>query len=485
MTSSHYRKSIKKRHRIICLLLVISLLISVTGCNKDISSSIALFSHLLFISESEVSFQSSKVGEGDIIEFGYYNSEPLEWIVLKINDGKMLVLSKYGLFGDDIDHRSFSDIIDGGYSWNTSVAREFLNSDDLIWSLFTENEQALILETAIETDANPFYESSGGKTSKDRLFLLSLFDVVESFETTEDAKCTQPDGDECSWWLRTPGSYERSMIYVDVNGLPNVEGISCLSDKTQDVFDGFNLVQRSSVLTLRPAMWVALDDYDPKNDTEYEDYEEEFFDKNYSHESTTASTTGTDNVSSHFNNVTVGSTIQIGAIDGQRLEWTVLDISGDKALVLCNYGIAYTYLNRDNRTFTWETCDVRENMNKDAFLNQIFSPYEQKLIVPTELKNYNNPDYKTNGGNDTTDKLFLLSVDEVFKYFNSSTYTRCQAGRFIQQDEYVDWYWWLRTPGYTSNMACFVGPDGIVNTGGAYANDPDALIRPAMWVKIS
>lgn len=461
------------KKKIISVLLSVIFALSLTGCSKGSSASVAFFSYALLNIDREVKFNSSKLDEGDTIRLGYYDSKPLEWIVLRIEDDKMLVLSKYGLFGEDNEHRGFGNTLDREYTWKDSSIREYLNSDDLLWSLFTENEQAVILDTELETDDSPFYGVDGGKSTTDKLFLLSAFDVIENFDSAKDTKCTQPNGKKCAWWLRTPGNYEGAMTYIGSDGQLDPEGIGVSRLTTPGTMDTY------AVLTVRPAMWVALDNNKSHVNDDYEDYEEKYFSEGNS------SLNGNSSSFLPYNNITVGSSITIGSIDNQALEWTVLDIKGDKALVLCNYGIAYTYLNASDRVYTWATCDVRQNMNKQAFLDQIFTAQEQELIVQTTITNSNNPDYGTSGGNSTSDKLFLLSADEVLTYFSSPSQTRCQAGRFIQQDQYFDWYWWLRTPGMNDNMASVVTPDGIVNTGGAYANDPNALIRPAMWIKIS
>ena len=450
--------------KIIAALLSVIIAISFTGCSKGSSASVAFFSYALLNFDREVKFNSSKLDEGDTIRLGYYDSKPLEWIVLKIEDDKMLVLSKYGLFSEDFEHRPF-----GENTWKDSNIRDYLNSEDLIWSLFTENEQAIILETELETDDNLFYGVDGGKSTSDKLFLLSIYDILENFDSVSDTKCTQPNGKKCAWWLRTPGDRDGKIAFIDSDGTLNAEGVRRYEYTTPGT------MQTYSVLTIRPAMWVALDNNKNHVNDDYEDYEEKYFNNGNS------SLTGNSSALLPYNNLTV----TIGSIDNQALEWTVLDIKGDKALVLCNYGIAYTYLNASDRVYTWATCDVRQNMNTQAFLDQIFTAQEQELIVQTTITNSNNPDYGTSGGNSTSDKLFLLSADEVLTYFSSPSQTRCQAGRFIQQDQYFDWYWWLRTPGMNDNMASVVTPDGIVSTGGAYANDPNALIRPAMWIKLS
>ena len=111
------------KKKIISVLLSVILALSLTGCSKGSSASVAFFSYALLNIDREVKFNSSKLDEGDTIRLGYYDSKPLEWIVLRIEDDKMLVLSKYGLFGEDNEHRGFGNTLDREYTWK-AVALE-------------------------------------------------------------------------------------------------------------------------------------------------------------------------------------------------------------------------------------------------------------------------------------------------------------------------------------------------------------------------
>lgn len=467
--------------KFVSIILSIAMILISTGCNNTVE--ITTFSFLLLNFDNNICFDSAQLDEGDIIELGYYDHKPLEWIVLRIEDGKMLVLSKYGLFGEDNEHREFGSILAGEYTWEESSVREFLNSDYLLWTLFTENEQAVILDTEIETDDNPQSGVNGGRSTTDKLFLLSIFDVLENFEDASEAECELPNGDDCAWWLRTPGDREGYMSFIDRNGNPDLDGVGVSTLTTPGTMSTY------SILTLRPAMWVALDDND---DRVYDDYEDNdgreytFF----CNDATFNKPNGIDFDSlsevSNTSNITVGSTVEMGSLEGQQLSWTVLDIVDDKALVLCDYGIAYIYLNSTERVYTWETCEIRAMLNSAGFLNAVFTSSEQSIIVRSSVVNDDNPDYGTSGGNDTSDLLFILSVNEALNYLSYSNQSRCQAAPFLTQADGGYWYWWLRTPGYINTTASIVQPDGVVNTGGTYANvDASVLLRPAMWIRIS
>ena len=70
-------------------------------------------------------------------------------------------------------------------------------------------------------------------------------------------------------------------------------------------------------------------------------------------------------------------------------------------------------------SISWEKCTLRHYLN-GAFYNYKFSKEEKLRIVETMIPNNNNPWLGTSGGNATNDKVFLLSIEEVVKYFGST-----------------------------------------------------------------
>ncbi|MDD6035308.1 MAG: DUF6273 domain-containing protein [Lachnospiraceae bacterium] len=57
-------------------------------------------------------------------------------------------------------------------------------------------------------------------------------------------------------------------------------------------------------------------------------------------------------------------------------------------------------------------------LNSD-FYRTAFSEKERASIAETLVRNADNPEYGTEGGNDTRDKVFLLSIEEATTYFDS------------------------------------------------------------------
>lgn len=101
------------------------------------------------------------------------------------------------------------------------------------------------------------------------------------------------------------------------------------------------------------------------------------------------------------------------------------------------------------------------------------------MILSTYILNFDNENYGTDAGNNTTDKMFLLSIDEVNKYFTSDS----DRIAYLSNLTVVDW--WLRSPGY--NYGCggaYVNKNGVVDDFGINAYCSKA-VRPAMWIDIS
>ena len=65
---------------------------------------------------------------------------------------------------------------------------------------------------------------------------------------------------------------------------------------------------------------------------------------------------------------------------------------------------------------TWYHSTLRKWLNED-FMKTAFSKQEKQKIITSTISTPPNPTYGTLGGQDTKDKLFLLSIDEVETYF--------------------------------------------------------------------
>ena len=103
------------------------------------------------------------------------------------------------------------------------------------------------------------------------------------------------------------------------------------------------------------------------------------------------------------------------------------------------------------------------------------------MILAVTVPADKNPEYSADPGNSTQDKVFLLSINEVKKYFSSDEARKCAMAMKKQGNARL---WWLRSPGNGLSSAAFVNNDGSVNCSGFYVDKNDICIRPAMWISL-
>jgi hypothetical protein len=186
--------------------------------------------------------------------------------------------------------------------------------------------------------------------------------------------------------------------------------------------------------------------------------------------------------------------LQIGQRDVVlgKIQWQVLDIKEGKALLLSEKVLELAQYHHDLVEISWEQCDLRAYLN-GAFL-QRFSVEEQTLIVETMNTDNYNQWFGKNHGNVTNDKIFLLNIAEVVKYFGDSGQLRSHLPMFYIQDQYSsarkatfeneESCWWLRSPGYHPEYAAVVDRDGDLIMHGHYVNyGKEGGVRPALWIK--
>ena len=188
-------------------------------------------------------------------------------------------------------------------------------------------------------------------------------------------------------------------------------------------------------------------------------------------------------------NANAGDYVKFGSYYGEDIEWLVLEIKDGKAFVISRYLLDCKQYNVSYTDVTWETCTLRNWLN-DSFFNAAFSADEKAMIPTVTVTPDKNPDCDTNSGNATQDKVFLLSITEVNRYFDSDSERQCAPTDYAIANG-VDvssfngnCYWWLRTPGRYQDKAAAVANDGRVIEFGLYVEEDDNAVRPALWIEI-
>ncbi|WP_406547692.1 DUF6273 domain-containing protein, partial [Succinimonas sp.] len=166
----------------------------------------------------------------------------------------------------------------------------------------------------------------------------------------------------------------------------------------------------------------------------------------------------------------------------EPIEWLVLEVNGDEAVLVSRYGLDCRQYHSGG-SITWEDCDLRKWLNND-FMKAAFTEEEQQRIKLSEVANDDNWEHRTRGGNDTQDRVFCLSLAEAERYFKSDRERRCQPTELAKaHGAYVKagcCYWWLRSPGNDRNYASCVGAGGSLRPFGVIVDDDDGTVRPAL-----
>ncbi len=190
-------------------------------------------------------------------------------------------------------------------------------------------------------------------------------------------------------------------------------------------------------------------------------------------------------------NVHVGDTFCFGSFPQDEdyhlnpITWKVLEVQDGKAFVLSEKCLVVIHDDLKMKKGTWADSALRKWLNT-AFLESAFTKEEQSSIETTTVITPKNKKQHIDGGPDTQDKLFLLSLDEVERLMpeEEDKATTATAYAAVQRGNKRDiFFWLLRTPGKGWGSVA-VSLDGlrIATTGNHVGQD---LIRPAMVLKLS
>ena len=190
----------------------------------------------------------------------------------------------------------------------------------------------------------------------------------------------------------------------------------------------------------------------------------------------------------------VGKTIEFGNYpqdkDGTEkpIEWIVMKKEGNQVLLLSKYVLDAKPYNEEWEDVTWETSDIRQWLNNE-FYTTAFNKTEKAKIQTSLIKNEDNSEYGTSGGNDTEDKVFLLSEKEAETLFSDEEERIAKATEYAEKSgvdvnkEKAAW-WWLRSPGGYSDGAAVVSCSGwVYGSGDDVDNDSDG-VRPALHLNL-
>jgi len=244
------------------------------------------------------------------------------------------------------------------------------------------------------------------------------------------------------------------------------------------------------------------------------------------HVNTPISAPRSDEVSTTWDCIWFGNYYQANSDTKEPILWRVLSIKGDDVLLISEYCLDAKPYNTSATDITWSNCTLRSWLNgynasnnsegidysSSSFMIEAFSANEQKAIMATRLVNNNSLLYNTEGGNDTEDKLYLLSFDDMLNTFYGfesdrsifdmariSKPTKYALENGVMEFDYTEWlcakpsydiyngncWWWLRSPGYCGSNAADINEYGKVSREGNSITNDIFGVRVAMHLDLS
>ena len=249
-------ENMKRKMKFVPLFLAVALLVSVFGACAQADTAVT----------SSVNFSAVKAG--DIITFGYYEqdnnlnngSEPIEWIVLKRENDRAFLMSRYAL-----DCRSYN-LFKAGVTWETCSLRAWLNGS-FYYQAFSADDRTRIIETNVEYEKDAVSGSKG--RVRDNVYVLSYgeavtywskFSEVKNWSATKYAtENALSQGEkvysypEFYWWLRTPGARY---------GFNCADRADCVR---QDGPNNYGHSVEHVNGAVRPVLWISLGQQTPAN----------------------------------------------------------------------------------------------------------------------------------------------------------------------------------------------------------------------------
>ena len=192
----------------------------------------------------------------------------------------------------------------------------------------------------------------------------------------------------------------------------------------------------------------------------------------------------------------------------EPVKWRVLSVDGTHALLLSDVILDKQRYHTVDENVTWEISTIRSWLNgydsssnrqgidyrNNNFIDTVFTAEEKSSIAETTLINENSIDYGTAGGDNTVERLFFLSETEVYtdtakSYGFGSSDNISDEARKSEISNYAERadstaYWWLRSPGRSSNSAAYVSSHGYVNDW-SYVYYDDFGVRAALNLNLS
>ncbi|MCI8448018.1 MAG: hypothetical protein HFH30_06400 [Eubacterium sp.] len=181
----------------------------------------------------------------------------------------------------------------------------------------------------------------------------------------------------------------------------------------------------------------------------------------------------------------------------QRIRWRVLQSEQDTLMLMADLCLDCKDYNTRRQIISWETSSIRKWLN-DTFINSAFNGSEKNSIVEKTVENDKNSLYQTTAGQNTLDRIYLLSFKEAVNS-EYGFYESVNAGsksRTLQVSDYAYRMgaqqgsserggWWLRTPGRTQDYASYVSTSGQCDRAGMDVDTDKLAVVPVLNIRLS
>lgn len=174
--------------------------------------------------QKNADFSELNISIGDTISFGKYN-----WKILDLKDDIALVITDY-----IIDTMPYNNEL-GEITWENCSLRKYLNNE--FYNCFSQSDKERIIKAINLNHDNLQYGISGGNSTTDNIFLLSIEEANKYDITIPEYVLL-----DTVWWLRSPGDEKTGAAGVYGCGIINTEGYYV------NEYGG-----------VRPALWLSLD----------------------------------------------------------------------------------------------------------------------------------------------------------------------------------------------------------------------------------
>ena len=437
------------------------------------------------------------------------DKEPIKWRVLSVDGSDAFLMADQCLDTQPYNEEN-EDV-----TWETCTLRTWLN--DTFWNnAFSTNDKNAIRYTTVINEDNSYYETEGGNTTVDKVYVLSEreayntiygFGSIYGVSATRKSKVSEyakecgayTSGENGHWWLRTPGENADDAMRAEYDGWISRVGnpVTTIYHTVRPVLH-INLYSNrwssAGTITSDGVITTPTPTPQPTVAPQPTSTPSSYFGINNPSISNGVTTWDCVYFGNYWQNDTNGDGTADQQDDKEPIKWRVLSVDGNDAFLMADQCLDAQPYDEEDEDVTWETCTLRTWLNS-TFLNDAFSLNEKSAIWYTDVVNEKNQHYGINGGNDTVDRVYLLSEKESFQTAHGfhasnengvtressvSEYAK-ECGAYTREE---NGYWWLRSIGGARNYAMRVDYEGWVGEYGVYVIGNEYAVRPVLHINL-